>query len=524
MAVFTITADPAPASPLTVNLNNSIPDAYSATPASTTAVIPTRGEVEHSISFHDDTTAELYGSVTVTVSPGTGYVVGTPKTATAVVGDNDKIAVPCSDEEEDCERPSTIDVGLPDEVVEKFGPTADAGPDLSGAPGESVALHGTVSTNSNGEWHQMADAWTQLSGPPVTLSDAARGNPTFTVPDDAQDGAILEFELTVTDQEGESDSDTMTVTVVGPVRPTAKAGPDLIGVPGESVTLQGRGSTNPYGKWWHMDHLWTQLSGPTVALSDRTIADPTFTVPADAEDGTTLEFELTVTDQEGQSDSDTMTVTVVGPVRPTAKAGPDLTGAPGESVTLQGRGSTNPYGKWWHMDHLWTQLSGPTVILSDVTVADPTFTIPADATGGTTLEFELTVTDQEGQSHSDTMTVTVTGAEQQAVNTPPAAAIDASQVAGATAGETVELRGSGDDAETAADALTFAWSQAGGTPTVSIVSASPATASFTAPDVTELTELTFRLTVTDAGGLSASAETTIAISPPPNRAPTLRPR
>ena len=514
VAVFTITANPAPASDLTVHLNNSIPAAYFISSASATAVIPTSGEVEHSISFRDDTTAELYGSVTVTVSPGTGYVVGTPKMATAVVGDNDKTAKACSDEE-DCEPPSTIDVGLPDEVVEKFGPTADAGPDLSGAPGESVALHGTVSTNSNGEWHQMAHGWTQLSGPPVTLSDVARGNPTFTLPDDAQDGAILEFELTVTDQEGESDSDTMTVTVVGPVRPTAKAGPDLIGVPGESVTLQGRGSTNPYGKWWHMDHLWTQLSGPTVALSDRTIADPTFTVPADAEDGTTLEFELTVTDQEGQSDSDTVTVTVGAPetVRPTAKAGPDLTGAPGRGVTLQGRGSTNPYGAWWRMTHAWTQLAGPTVTLSDPARGDPSFTIPADAAGGTTLEFQLTVTDQEGQSDSDTMVVTVTGAEP--ANTPPTAAIDAAQVTAAVAGETVALQGVGSDAETATESLTFAWSQVGGTPPVSIASASTATAGFTAPDVTEQTELTFRLTVTDEGGLSASAETTIAISPPP---------
>ena len=55
----------------------------------------------------------------------------------------------------------------------------------------------------------------------------------------------------------------------------------------------------------------------------------------------------------------------------------------------------------------------------------------------------------------------------------------------------------------------------GGTPTVSIAGASAATAAFTAPDVTERTALTFRLTVTDEGGLSADAETTIAVSPPP---------
>ncbi len=267
-----------------------------------------------------------------------------------------------------------------------------------------------------------------------------------------------------------------------------------------------------------MAHAWTQRSGPTVTLDKPTHGDPSFTVPSGAADGTTLEFRLTVTDQEGASDSDTVVVTVAAPelVRPTANAGPDLTGAADESITLQGKGSVNPYGRWHQMTHQWTQLAGPTVTLSDPAKGDPSFTIPADAAGGTTLEFQLTVTDQEGQSDSDTMVVTVTGAEPppEPENTPPAAAIDAAQVTTAEAGETVALQGVGGDAETAAESLTFAWSQVGGTPQVSIVSASAATASFTAPDVTAQMELTFRLTVTDEGGLSASAETTIAISPP----------
>ncbi len=287
--------------------------------------------------------------------------------------------------------------------------TAAAGPDLTGAPGQSVTLQGTGSTNPHGEWWEMAHQWTQLSGPSVTLSDATVGTPSFTLPSDAADGTTLEFELTVTDKEGESDSDTLTVTVTILPTPTASAGPDLTAAAGATVTLQGRGSVNPYGKWYQMAHAWTQVSGPTVTLSDPTRGDPAFTVPADTENGTTLEFRLTVTDKEGVSDSDTMTVTVatLETIRPTANAGPDLTGAPGESVTLQGRGSTNPYGKWYQMTHAWTQLSGPTVTLSDTTVGDPTFTIPADVADGTTLEFQLTVTDKEGQSDSDTVTATV---------------------------------------------------------------------------------------------------------------------
>ncbi len=428
------------------------------------------------------------------------------------------------------------DSSPPPEPQAPVAPTAKAGLDLTGAPGESVTLQGKGSTNPYGRWHQMVHRWTQLSGPTVALSDATKGNPSFTMPEDASDGATLEFELTVTDQWGQSDSDAMIVTVVvsETVRPTACAGPDLTGAPGDEVTLQGKCSVNPYGRWHQMTYQWTQLSGPAATLTHPRktqpagkFADPRFILPADAQDGSTLEFQLTVTDQEGQSDSDTMIVTVAAPepVRPTAKAGPDLAGAPGESVTLQGKGSVNPYGRWHQMTYQWTQLSGPAVTLTHPRktqpagkFADPSFTIPADAAGGTTLEFQLTVTDQEGESDSDTMVVTVTGAEPE--NTPPTASIDAAQVATAEAGETVELQGAGNDAETAVGSLTFAWSQVGATPTVSIASATTATASFTAPDVTEATELTFRLTVTDEGGLSATAETTIAISPSPESANT----
>ncbi len=346
------------------------------------------------------------------------------------------------------------------------------------------------------------------------------------------------YALTVAAFDGNGGSASISVTIsltdvdetLPEVTLTATAGPDLTGAPGAGVTLQGRGSTNPYGKWYQMAHAWTQLSGPTVTLDNSTHGEPSFTVPDDAADGTTLEFQLTVTDKEGESDSDTMVVTVAAPelVRPTACAGPDLAGAPGERVTLQGTCSANPYGRWHQMAHQWTQLSGLPVTLTHPKTsqpaskfADPSFTIPADAAGGATLEFQLTVTDKEGQPDSDTMVVTVTGAEPE--NTPPTAAIDAAQVTTAEVGEMVALQGVGGDAETAAESLTFAWSQVGGTPQASIAGASAATANFTAPDVTEETELTFRLTVTDEGGLSATAETTIAISPPPepepNRAP-----
>ena len=282
--------------------------------------------------------------------------------------------------------------------------------------------------------------------------------------------------------------------------------------PGETVQLIGLADDDQDAPV-DLTYLWEQVSGAAAAtLENANTAAAAFTAPP-VETDTNLTFRLTVTDSGGLTASAEVTVTVLRPL--TACAGPDLTAAPGETVALQGTCSHNPYGDWWALAHSWSQLSGPTVTLSDSSRGDPSFTLPADASDGATLEFELTVTDKEGESDSDTMTVTVAGAEP--ANTPPTAAIDAAQVLRAVAGETVALQGGG-DAETAAESLTFAWSQAGGTPTVSIASASAsasastATASFTAP---EETGLTFRLTVTDEGGLSSDAEIAIAVSPPP---------
>ncbi len=100
-------------------------------------------------------------------------------------------------------------------------------------------------------------------------------------------------------------------------------------------------------------------------------------------------------------------------------------------------------------------------------------------------------------------------------NTAPTASIAANQETSALSGAAlVHLRGEGSDAETAANALTFLWTQTGGTPTVALNLENTATANFTAPTVTADTDLTFRLTVTDEGGLSATADVTGTIKAP----------
>jgi len=211
--------------------------------------------------------------------------------------------------------------------------------------------------------------------------------------------------------------------------PEADAGPDLTGARGATITLQGTGSFNPHGKWYQMAHRWTQPSGTPVELTHPKtfqpashFGDPRFVIPTDAINAETFTFRLTVTDKEGLSDSDDVTVTVdaqqSAQPTPTACAGPDLTGAPGATVTLQGTCSVNPYGKWWKMAHKWEQLPGSTTVtLTHPKAAslaqdadrfgNPSFVIPESASSGETFVFRLTVTDEQGATASDEVTVTV---------------------------------------------------------------------------------------------------------------------
>ncbi len=276
--------------------------------------------------------------------------------------------------------------------------------------GETVRLSsGLVRMNSPVQLH-----WEQVFGGEVQLSSTTVPDPTFVMPDNSPPGTEYAFLVTATAQNGEREADMVTVVKDDTTGPTACAGPDLTGAPDEEVTLQGRCSTNPHGPWHRMAHQWTQLSGPTVTLSDATRGDPSFTLPADAADGTTLEFQLTVTDREGQTDTDSVVVTVDSTPEatpPTACAGPDLEAQPGDTVTLEGTCSTNPHGQWWRMAHLWTQPEDQNIVLSDATIAKPSFTVPSDAAPGAVYTFTLTVTDKDGESDSDDMTVTVPGAE-----------------------------------------------------------------------------------------------------------------
>ena len=185
--------------------------------------------------------------------------------------------------------------------------------------------------------------------------------------------------------------------------PTANAGSDQTVDENAPVSLSGSGA-DAEGK---VQYSWTQTSGAMVMLSNAEAENAGFTAPeVDADED--LVFQLTVTDNDGASATDTVTVTVanVPNVLPTADAGPNQTVDETMPVSLSGSGADAEGA----VQYSWTQTSGTTVMLSDADTENASFIAP-EVDKDEDLVFQLTVTDADGASVTDTVTVTVLWSE-----------------------------------------------------------------------------------------------------------------
>jgi hypothetical protein len=175
-------------------------------------------------------------------------------------------------------------------LVQNRAPTADAGPDRTVNHAQTVMLDASGSADPEGG--SLSYAWS-VDGLQVATGISATVGP-FEV-------GTHSVVLTVTDDHGATATDNMTLTVINEA-PVADAGPDqTVGVKGRTTTvaLDGSSSADPEGG--PLSYVWT-LDGQIVGSGQVAQAD----VPA----GTHV-FTLTVTDDHGATNSDTMVVTAV---------------------------------------------------------------------------------------------------------------------------------------------------------------------------------------------------------------------
>jgi len=375
----------------------------------------------------------------------------------------------------------TANVAAAAKTAADTAPVADAGIDQIANEGDLVTLDGIASSDAEGD--ALTYTWTQIAGPTVTLNDASAAQPTFTAPEGLSNTTV-QFQLTVSDGANTSNIDTVSVTVnADNDAPTAIAGTDQTVNEGDAVTLTGVASTDPEGE--SLTYTWTQVSGPSVTLSDASAAQPTFTAP-EGLSNSNVQFQLTVSDGTNTSSVDTVTVTVnADNDAPTADAGSNQTVNEGDAVTLTGVASSDPEGE--SLTYTWTQVSGPSVTLSDASAAQPTFTAPEGLTN-TNVQFQLTVSDGTNTSSVDTVTVTV-----NADNDAPTADAGSPQVV--AEGGKVVLNGSG-SSDPEGEGLTYTWRQISG-PTVELSDANSEQPQFTAPELVSNSVVRFELTVFD---------------------------
>ena len=409
---------------------------------------------------------------------------------------------------------ATVVVNFTDSNV---APVANAGADQTIDEGATVSLNGAGSTDESAEPLQFA--WTQSSGPVVTLSDPAIANPTFVAPDvgfDPPNTVVLL--LTVTDEGGLTDTDTVTITANNlNAAPTANAGTDQTVGEQVLVTLDGSGSTDPdLSVDDALTFAWTQDSGDPVTLTGPDTANPTFTSPNAPAGGSSATFTLTVTDRGSLQSSDSVIINFTdGNTSPVADAGVDQTVDEATLVTLTGAGSTDEVVET--LEYAWDQTSGTPVPLTGADTINPTFTAPdVGFDTNNTLVFILTVTDEEGLTGTDTVTLVVTN-----VNQPPVADAGGDQVVSENSPVTLDGSGSTDPDLAVDDVLTFAWTQTNGA-AVTLTGADTATPSFQAPNVDDAGEsATFTLTVTDRGDLESTDTVVVSFSDQPNQPPTV---
>lgn len=250
--------------------------------------------------------------------------------------------------------------------------TAGNGADLTGSGTGDLRATGTaadINAALNGLRFDPEPGWNGVVSLTVTADDRGHTG----VPGPAYDQKTVSITVAVT-------------TVPDP--PEADAGPDRRADEGDRVDLDGTGSFAREGTL--VSFVWSQISGPSAALSGADTATPFFDAPAVAADAA-LAFRLTVRDSGGGTDSDEVTVTVAD-TDPPPSGEPDLRAEEGRTAILRAREIDAGVASV-----RWEQISGPSAPLSDPSSFEPTFVAPAVGSSGDRLVFQATAFPAAGE-------------------------------------------------------------------------------------------------------------------------------
>lgn len=355
-------------------------------------------------------------------------------------------------------------------------------------PGSEVSVHSVVPL-SPGE--SVSHSWTQISGPPITLTGQTTSNVTFTAP-------ITPSEIKIENTATPSSTGVAKVTVHSiNVVPVDKISHESQTAYTDSrVTLHAIGTAST-------SYTWSQLSGPTVSLSTTSQSSTQFTSPNSTVDGASIEIQSTAV-TPAENGQPAITETKIYTIKLLA-AKPQLSAIvkPANIATVAGEvgrfnatvsGGTAPYS------YDWTYLSGPVLTLDESEPSSPSFIAPSVLTQSASV-YSITIEDSEGKKLILTTSIQLKPAPpfRVEISSPPFS------VSGTQVGLYASALG---------DVASYAWSQTRG-PSVVLSQDNSYAPFFTAPAVTVSTLFSFEVTVTDALSNIHTKEVTIQVIPTP---------
>ncbi|NDV89704.1 DUF1566 domain-containing protein [Alteromonas sp. 345S023] len=277
---------------------------------------------------------------------------------------------------------------------------------------------------------------------------------------------------------GGGESDTPTANTP----PKVNAGADQTVDEGATVSLSASASDLD---GTIVSYSWVQTEGINVQLSNTLTATPTFVAPA-IEDEINISFRLTVTDDDGATATDDITITVIPfNLTPSVVIVDDKEVDEKSVVTLVAQASDED-GEI--VSYSWNQLTGDALELTGKDNEQVTFTAP-DVTENMDFILEVTVVDNDGATASDTATITVIANDAPIVN--------AGEPFDTEEGETVFLAAEAYDSDGSLNGIL--WSQISG-PNIQIIDPDKLSTSFVAPWVNKDSEVVLLLQVSDDDG------------------------
>ncbi len=274
-------------------------------------------------------------------------------------------------------------------------PTANAGPDQRFTVGQTLMLDGSDSSDLDGDL--LTYQWSIIS---PSDSDASLLDPTSVTPSiTLRSKQVHQLELIVFDGKEYSAPDSVTLSFEN-TKPVADAGDDQTTSAGETVVVDGSGSTDADGD--SLTYHWSIVSAPVeseASLSDASSVSPELIIDVNG----TYELELVVNDGYINSDADRVLVNAIGNTAPVAIAGDDMSVNSGASISFDGSASYDIDGD--SLEYSWSLIHQPessSAVLQNPTTSSPSLTV--DVYGEYVVQ--LIVNDGQVDSLPDTLLLT----------------------------------------------------------------------------------------------------------------------